>query len=89
MWLLFDVIADIILFYPRTDAKLKYHIAQLSEQEWFRDVHEDTRYTGIIWNNRKIKRLILLPTNMKLLTKSKEKQKELIQIIHSEHKKRR
>ncbi|CAI8947899.1 hypothetical protein EMIT079MI2_520006 [Bacillus sp. IT-79MI2] len=32
---MFDVIADIILFYPRTDAKLKYHIAQLSEQEWF------------------------------------------------------
>ncbi|PFK41989.1 hypothetical protein COI93_12020 [Bacillus cereus] len=89
MWLLFDVIVDIILFYPRNDAKLKYHIAQLSEQKWFRNVHEDTRYTEIIWNNRKIKRLILSTSNMKLLIKSKEKQKELLQIIHSEYEKRR
>ncbi|HEK9102634.1 hypothetical protein KFD70_21565 [Bacillus pfraonensis] len=89
MWLLFDVIADIILFYPRTDAKLKHYIARLSEQEWFRDVYEDTRYTGLIWNNRKIKKLILAPANMKLLTTSKEKQEELIQLIHSEYEKRR
>ncbi|EJS58883.1 hypothetical protein ICA_02489 [Bacillus cereus BAG1O-3] len=32
---LFDVIADIILFYPRNDMKLKHHIAKLSELEWF------------------------------------------------------
>ncbi|WP_243522081.1 hypothetical protein [Bacillus pseudomycoides] len=89
MWGLFDVIADIILFYPRTDAKFKYHIAKLSEQEWFRDMHEDIRYTGLIWNNRKIKKFILSPANMKLLTKSKEKQEELIQLIHSEYEKRR
>ncbi|MCI0765892.1 hypothetical protein [Bacillus sp. TL12] len=73
MWLLFDIIADITLFYPRTDAKLKHYIAKLSEQEWFRDVHEDTRYTGIVWNNQKIKKFILAPVNMKLLTTSKEK----------------
>ena len=30
MSLLFDVIADIILFYPRNDMKLKYHIAKLN-----------------------------------------------------------
>ncbi|AIE79505.1 group-specific protein [Bacillus cereus] len=30
MSLLFDVIADIILFYPRNDMKLKHHIAKLS-----------------------------------------------------------
>ncbi|PFA22615.1 MULTISPECIES: hypothetical protein [Bacillus cereus group] len=89
MWLLLDIIVDIILFYPRNDAKLKYHIAQLSEQEWFQEVHEDTRYIEIIWNNRKIKRLILSPSNMKLLIKSKEKQKELLEIIHSEYEKRR
>ncbi|WP_459503203.1 hypothetical protein [Bacillus sp. C1] len=76
------MIADTILFYPRTDAKLKHYIAKLSEQEWFRNVHEDIRYTGLIWNNRKIKKFILAPINVKLLTKSKEKQEELIQLIH-------
>lgn len=35
MSLLFDVIIDIILFYPRNDMKLKYHIAKLSEFECF------------------------------------------------------
>ena len=29
MSLLFDVIADIILFYPRNGMKLKYHIAKI------------------------------------------------------------
>ena len=32
---LFDVIANVILFYPRNDMKLKHHIAKLSELEWF------------------------------------------------------
>lgn len=48
MSLLFDVIADIILFYPRNDMKLKYHIAKLSELEWFRNLHEDPKYTSLI-----------------------------------------
>ncbi|EJP89837.1 hypothetical protein IC1_02547 [Bacillus cereus VD022] len=30
---LFDVIANVILFYPRNDMKLKHHIAKLSELE--------------------------------------------------------
>ncbi|MBO1580572.1 hypothetical protein [Bacillus sp. XF8] len=89
MWGLFDVIADIILFYPRADVKLKHHIAKLSEQEWFRKLHEDSRYTSLIWNNRKIKKFILSPAIMKLQPKSIEKQKELIQFIHSEYEKRR
>ncbi|HDR7054540.1 TPA: hypothetical protein QCW24_004560, partial [Bacillus thuringiensis] len=50
---LFDVIADIILFYPRNDMKLKHHIAKLSELEWFRNLHEDLKYTSLIWSNRK------------------------------------
>ena len=49
MSLLFDVIMDIITFYPRNDMKLKHHIAKLSEFEWFRKLHEDTKYTRLIW----------------------------------------
>ncbi|EJV72128.1 hypothetical protein BWGOE4_24370 [Bacillus mycoides] len=56
MSLLFDVIADIILFYPRNDMKLKHHIAKLSEFEWFRRLHEDMKYTSLIWSNKKIKK---------------------------------
>ncbi|AOY15875.1 hypothetical protein BGI23_11865 [Bacillus sp. ABP14] len=89
MSLLFDVIADIILFYPRNDMKLKHHIAKLSEFEWFRKLHEDTKYTKLIWSNRKVKKFILSSTNMEALINSEKKQKELVQLVHDEYKKRR
>ncbi|PGO29022.1 hypothetical protein CN984_12850 [Bacillus cereus] len=86
---LFDVIANVILFYPRNDMKLKHHIAKLSEFEWFRRLHEDTKYTRLIWSNRKIKKFILSSTNMEALIKSEKKQKEFVQLVHDEYKKRR
>ncbi|MHC2836692.1 hypothetical protein [Bacillus sp. F9_6S_D1_P_5] len=89
MSLLFDLIMDIIIFYPRNDMKLKHHIAKLSEFEWFRKLHEDKRYTSLIWSNRKIKKFILSTTNMEALIKSEKKQKEFVQLVHDEHKKRR
>ncbi|PEC19014.1 hypothetical protein [Bacillus cereus] len=89
MSLLFDVIMDIILFYPRNDMKLKHHIAKLSELEWFRNLHEDPKYTRLIWSNRKIKRFILSPINMEALIKSEENQKKFVQLVHDEYKKRR
>ncbi|PES19628.1 hypothetical protein CN268_01990 [Bacillus anthracis] len=89
MSLLFDVIIDIILFYPRNDMKLKYHIAKLSEFECFRRLHEDTKYTRLIWSNRKIKKFILSTTNMETLINSEKKQKEFVQLVHDEYKKRR
>jgi hypothetical protein len=86
---LFDVIADIILFYPRNDMKLKHHIAKLSELEWFRNLHEDLKYTSLIWSNRKIKKLILSTTKMEALINSEKKQIEFVQLVHDEYKKRR
>lgn len=85
----FDVIADIILFYPRNDMKLKHHIAKLSELEWFRNLHEDSKYTSLIWSNRKIKKYILTSANMEALIKSEKKQKEFVYLVHDEYKKRR
>lgn len=87
MSLLFDVIADIILFYPRNDMKLKHNIAKLSELEWFRKLHEDTKYTKLIWSNRKIKKFILSTTNMEALINSEKKQKEFVHLVHDEYKK--
>ncbi|HDX9630185.1 TPA: hypothetical protein ROY30_003904 [Bacillus cereus] len=89
MSLLFDVIMAIITFYPRNDMKLKHHIAKLSEFEWFRNLHEDTKYTSLIWSNRKIKKFILSSINMEELIKSEEKQKEFVHLVHDEYKKRR
>ena len=89
MSLLFDVIADIILFFPRNDMKLNHHIAKLSEIEWVRMLDEDTKYTRLIWSNRKIKRFILSSTNMEALINSEKKQKEFVQLVHDEYKKRR
>ena len=89
MSLLFDVIADIILFHPRNDMKLKHHVAKLSEFEWFRKLHEDTKYTRLIWSNRKVKKFILSSTNMEALIKSEKKQKEFVRLVHDEYKKRR
>ncbi|MDA1635965.1 hypothetical protein PDK11_24480 [Bacillus cereus] len=69
--------------------KLKHHIAKLSEFEWFRNLHEDTKYTSLIWSNRKIKKFILSSINMEELIKSEEKQKEFVHLVHDEYKKRR
>lgn len=74
---LFDIIADVILFYPRNDMKLKHYIAKLSELEWFRRLHEDPKYTSLIWSNRKIKKYILTSANIEALIKSEKKQKNL------------
>ncbi|MBH0346867.1 hypothetical protein BK731_10535 [Bacillus thuringiensis serovar muju] len=86
---LFEVIANVILFYPRNDMKLNHHIAKLSELEWFRKLHEDTKYTRLIWSNRKVKKFILSSTNMEALIKSEKKQKEFVRLVHDEYKKRR
>ncbi|MGE7881496.1 hypothetical protein [Bacillus sp. NPDC094077] len=86
---LLDVIANIILLYPRNDLKLKHHIAKLSELEWFRNLHEDLKYTSLIWSNRKIKKFILSSTNMEVLMKSEQKQKEFVHLVQNEYKKRR
>lgn len=69
---LFEVIENVILFYPRNDMKLKHHIAKLSEFEWFRKLHEDTKYTRLIWSNRKVKKFILSSTNMEALINSEK-----------------
>lgn len=74
---LFDVIANVILFYPRNDMKLKHHIAKLSELEWFRNLHEDPKYTSLIWSNRKIKKYILTSANMEPLIKLRKSKKNL------------
>lgn len=89
MSLLLDVIMAIITFYPRNEMRLKHHIAKLSEFEWFRKLHEDTKYTRLIWGNRKIKKYILNSANMKALINSEKKQKEFVQLVHDEYKKRR
>ncbi|MBG9831546.1 MULTISPECIES: hypothetical protein [Bacillus] len=89
MSLLLDVIMAIITFYPGNDMKLKHHIAKLSEFEWFRNLHEDPKYTGLIWSNRKIKKFILSATNMEALIKSEKKKKEFVHLVHDEYKKRR
>ena len=86
---LFDVIANVILFYPRNDMKLKHHIAKLSEFEWFRKLHEDTKYTSLIWSNRKIKKYILNSANMEAIINSEKKQKEFVHLVQDEYKKRR
>ncbi|PEP80446.1 hypothetical protein CN581_15540 [Bacillus toyonensis] len=86
---LFDVIANVILFYPRNDMKLKHHIAKLSELEWFRNLHEDPKYTSLIWSNRKIKKYILTSASIEVLIKSEIKQKEFVHLVQDEYKKRR
>ena len=69
--------------------KLKHHIANLSEFEWFRRLHEDTKYTRLIWSNRKIKKYILNSANMEALINSEKKQKQFVQLVLDEYKKRR
>ncbi|MFJ5717653.1 hypothetical protein [Neobacillus sp. NPDC093127] len=72
---------------PTSKSKLEKNINQLMGEEWFSQMNNDYRYNYIIWHNRKVKRFLSKPENVKIL-KSKEDEKEkFIRLVIQEHQK--
>jgi hypothetical protein len=77
----FDLVSGAIVMRPSSYSKLKIAIENLSNEEWFRELYKDSRYTTATWYNKDIKKILLVPSNIEMLKKDKEKAKQFIDLV--------
>jgi hypothetical protein len=84
---LFELIANALLFFYTPKSKLEKNIDKLRNEIWFSTLMDDYRYSYIIWNNRKVKRLLIKPENIEILMKNEIEREKFIRIVEIEHRK--
>jgi hypothetical protein len=89
--IIIDFIVDLIgglleAIIPTPKSKLEKHIEELKEDEWFSQLNKDVRYNYIIWHNKKVKRYLKKPENIKILKSSEWEREKFIQLVIEEHK---
>jgi hypothetical protein len=72
---------------PTSKSKLEKNIGELRGEDWFSQLDKDVRYNYIIWYNKKVKRFLSKPENIKLLKSSEEGRERFIALVIKEHKK--
>ncbi len=72
---------------PTSKSKLEKNIGELRGEDWFSQLDKDVRYNYIIWYNKKVKRFLSNPENIKLLKSSEEERERFISLVIKEHKK--
>ena len=72
---------------PTSKSKLEKNIGELRGEDWFSQLDKDVRYNYIIWHNKKVKRFLSKPENIKLLKSSEEERERFIALVIQEHKK--
>lgn len=72
---------------PTSKSKLEKNIGELRGEDWFSQLDKDVRYNYIIWYNKKVKRFLSKPENIKLLKSSEEERERFIALVIKEHKK--
>lgn len=76
-----ELVSDAILMRPSSYSKLKIAIENLCNEEWFRDLYKDSKYSTVIWYNKDIKKILLVPTNIEMMKKDAEKAKQFIELV--------
>lgn len=71
---------------PTPKSKLDRNMEELKEEDWFLELDKDVRYNYIIWQNKKVKRFLSKPENIKILKSCDEEREKFIQLVISEHK---
>jgi hypothetical protein len=84
---LFELVADALLFFYNPKSKLEKNIDILGNEKWFSKLKDDYRYSHIIWNNRKVKRILVKSENIELLLKNETEREKFIQLVEKEHRK--
>jgi hypothetical protein len=84
---LFELIANALLFFYTPKTKLEKSMDKLRDEKWFSTLMDDYRYSYIIWNNRKVKRILVKPGNVEILMKSETEREKFIRLVEMEHKK--
>ena len=87
-----DLIVDLLgslleWIIPTPKSKLEKHIEELKSEDWFFQLNQDYRYNYIIWNNRKVKRFLGRPQNIKILKSNEEEKEKFIRLVMQEHEK--
>jgi hypothetical protein len=84
---LFELIANALLFFYTPKTKLEKSMDKLGDEKWFSTLMDDYRYSYIILNNRKVKRILVKPGNVEILMKSETEREKFIRLVEMEHKK--
>jgi hypothetical protein len=70
-----------------TKSKLEKNIDKLRNEKWFSSLIQDARYEYVIWNNRKVKRILVKVENVDLFIGSEQEREKFINLVKQEHKK--
>jgi uncharacterized protein YlbG (UPF0298 family) len=84
---LFQLIANVLLFFYTPKSKLEKNIDKLRNEKWFFTLIDDYRYSHIIWSNRKVKRFLVKSENVELLIKNETERDKFIRLVEMEHRK--
>jgi hypothetical protein len=78
-----EIVSEALLMRPSSFSKLKVAIESLSNEEWFRELYEDSRYSTAIWNNKEIRKILLVPMNIEMIKNDAEKANQFKDLVKS------
>lgn len=73
--------------YVNPTKKLEKRIGELQKEKWFADLESDFRYGHIIWNNSRVKEVLMDDKTFPPLLKWPDEQKKFTQLVIEEHRK--
>lgn len=86
--LIFDLLGSLLQWIiPTPKSTLEKHIEELKGEEWFSQLAQDYRYGHIIGSNKKEKRFLGKPQNIKILKSNEEERAKFIHLVKQEHEK--
>ncbi|MDO7788798.1 hypothetical protein [Desulforamulus aquiferis] len=88
---LFNLFIEFLLWLPfrwwpfNQLIKLERVINELSQEEWFKELDDDYRYSFILRNNKKVIRTLLKPGSAHALKYDIQVQEQFIKMVKDEH----
>jgi hypothetical protein len=76
-----EIVSDALLMRPSSVSKLKVIVESLSNEEWFSELYEDSRYSTAIWNNKEIRKILLVPMNIEMIKNDAEKANQFKDLV--------
>lgn len=76
-----DLLSYSILMRPTSYSKLKLAIEELTSEEWFRDLYKVPSYNTVIWKNKNIKKILLVPKKVEMIKKNQQHSMDFINLV--------
>ncbi len=81
----FDLFVYGLLDLPYFKSKWEKNMDKLIDEEWFKQLNDDFRYSYIIRNNKKVKRILAKDDNIPLLQTDEQFRNDFIALVKDEH----